>query len=246
MAVPDIPGAKRAGLPVDVARLAREGDGWLTPEERYALKTHGVCAQVQPGVFMIRCRIPGGRLEAAVAERLADVADAYAHGWVHLTTRQNAELHHVDAHHVPVVVAAVEAAGLTTSSACGHTMRNVMACPDAGVSIDEPFDCHPDARLVSDALLARAAELNCVLPSRVNIAFGGCPTCREHALVNDAALVSVVRDRTPGYELWAAGSLGTMPHLARRLVPFLPRADALAAAEALVDVYVRHGDLTDP
>ena len=51
---PDIPGAKRAGLRVDFARLAAEGDSWLAPEDRYALKTYGVCAQEQDHVFMIR------------------------------------------------------------------------------------------------------------------------------------------------------------------------------------------------
>lgn len=59
---PDIPAAKRAGLAVDLQRLAAEGDGWLTPEDRYALKTHGVCAQEQAHVFMIRTRVPGGVL----------------------------------------------------------------------------------------------------------------------------------------------------------------------------------------
>jgi len=76
MPAPNIPGAKRAGLPVDLERLAAEGDDWLTPEDRYALKTHGVCAQAQSGVFMIRVRIPGGRVTAAQACGLADLADA--------------------------------------------------------------------------------------------------------------------------------------------------------------------------
>ena len=56
---PDIPAAKRAGLPVDLDRLSAEGDSWLSPEERYALKIHGVCAQAQAGVFMVRIRTNG-------------------------------------------------------------------------------------------------------------------------------------------------------------------------------------------
>src|SRR5579885_1393246 len=57
MRAPDIPSAKRAGLPVDLERLAAEGDRWLTPEDRYALKTHGVCSQAQDHVFMVRVRV---------------------------------------------------------------------------------------------------------------------------------------------------------------------------------------------
>src|SRR5690606_12414299 len=141
---------------------------------------------------------------------------------------------------------AIERLGLTTRSACGHTMRNVMCSEDAGLGLDEPFDCLPDARLVSDTLLARSAELNVTLPSRINIAFGGSPRCRHDALVNDAAFVSVVVDGEPGYELWAGGSLGKSPSLAVHLSRFIPRTDVLAAAEALVDVYVRHGDFDHP
>ena len=95
MATPDIPGAKRAGLPVDFERLARVGDAGLSPEERYALKTHGVCAQLQDHVFMIRVRVPGGRLQPDQARALVGMARYHARDWVHLTTRQNVELHWV-------------------------------------------------------------------------------------------------------------------------------------------------------
>ncbi len=243
---PDVPAAKRAGLLVDFDRLAREGDAWLTPEDRYALKTYGVCAQVQPGVFMIRVRVVGGRLNPFQACSIADLADEYGRGWVHVSTRQNLELHHVAASSVPDVLAAVEACGLTNRAACGHTLRNVMACPDAGVGLDEPFDCLPDALAVSDAIVQRSAELNCVLPSRINMAFGGCPLCAEHARINDAGFESVLEMGEPGYRLWSGGSLGVAPSLAVPLVPFIPRRDVLAAAEALVETFVDLGDLDNP
>lgn len=247
MTAPDIPAAKRAGLPVDLDRLTADGDDWLSPEERYALKTHGVCAQAQPGVFMIRVRVPGGRLSSEAARGVAAIAETEGHGWVHLTTRQQLELHHVAAPRVPSVLAAVRALGLSTRSTCGHTLRNVMACPDAGVSLDEPFDCHPDARAVSDAILARSAQLDCRLPSRVNVAFGGCASCRDHARVNDAGFVSTVgADGEPGYELLAGGSAGKAPFLAVALAEFVPRSDVVAAAEALVEVYATHGDVDRP
>jgi sulfite reductase beta subunit-like hemoprotein/nitrite reductase/ring-hydroxylating ferredoxin subunit len=246
MAAPDVPGVKRAGLPVDLARLAAEGDGWLAPEDRYALKTYGVCAQEQDHVFMVRIRIPGGALPTTQARGLARLGRRYSNDWLHLTTRQNVEFHWVADKQIPEVLEQVSRLGLTTRSACGHTMRNVMASEEAGVSLDEPFDCLPDARVVSDTILARSATLNCQLPSRVNIAFGGSPRCRHDALVNDAGFVSVVRDGYAGYELWGGGSLGKAPSLAVKLADFIPRADALAAAEALIDVFVAHGEFDNP
>ncbi|HEX2064806.1 MAG TPA: nitrite/sulfite reductase, partial [Acidimicrobiales bacterium] len=231
---------------VDLARLAAEGDGWLTPEDRYALKTYGVCAQEQDHVFMIRNRVPGGVLPTPQARGLARLARAYGNDWLHLTTRQNVEFHWVEDRKVPEVLDKVSRLGLTNRSACGHTMRNVMSSEDAGVSLDEPFDCLPDARAVSDAVLARSATLNCQLPSRVNLAFGGSPRCRHDALLNDGGFVSVVRDGEPGYELWGGGSLGRSPFLAVKLADFVPRRHALAAAEALIDVFVAHGDFESP
>lgn len=246
MAAPDIPGAKRAGLPVDLDRLAAEGDGWLSAEDRYALKTYGVCAQEQDQVFMIRVRVPGGALPTVQARGLARLGRRFGSDWLHLTTRQNVELHWVADRQVPDVLSQVSALGLTTRSACGHTMRNVMASEDAGVGLDEPFDCLPDAKAVSDAVLARSAELNCRLPSRVNIAFGGSPRCRHDALLNDAGFVSVLVDGQPGYELWGGGSVGKAPSLAVKLADFVPRRDVLAAAEALIDVFVAHGEFETP
>ncbi|HET6952071.1 MAG TPA: nitrite/sulfite reductase [Acidimicrobiales bacterium] len=246
MAAPNIPAVKRAGLPVDLPRLAAEGDGWLTPEDRYALKTYGACAQAQPGVFMVRIRVPGGRVTRTQARGLADLADAHGESWIHVTTRQNLELHHVAARSVPSVLGAIDDLGLTSRSACGHTHRNVMACPDAGVGLDEPFDCGPDARAVAAAVVARAAELNVALPSRLNFAFGGCHTCNDHARLNDGGFVSVVVGGEPGYRLWAGGSLGTMPVLAVPLAEFVPRREAVAAALALTQAFIDLGDIDNP
>ena len=242
----DIPAAKRAGLVVDLDRLAAEGDSWLTLEDRYALKTYGVCAQAQDHVFMVRIRIPGGVLITPQARALARLAHTYGNDWLHLTTRQNVELHSVPDRKVPELLDRLPDFGLTTRSACGHTLRNVMASEEAGVSLDEPFDCLPDARAVSEAVLARSATLNCQLPSRVNLAFGGSPRCREDALLNDGGFVSVVRDGEPGYELWGGGSLGKSPSLAVLLTGFVARSDVVPAAEALIDVFVAHGDFDNP
>src|SRR5262245_46336003 len=243
---PDIPAAKRAGLPFDLARLTAEGDGWLTPEDRYALKTHGVCMQLQPEVFMVRVRIPGGVAPTEQVRGLARIAARHAEDWLHLTTRQNVELHWVRDREVADVLAELARYGLSTRSACGHTVRNVMCSEDAGVGLDEPFDAFPDARLISDTLIARSAELNVTLPSRLNIALGGSPRCRHDALVNDAGLVSTVVDGEAGYEMWAGGSLGKSPSLAVLLSPFVPRTDATAAVAALVDVFVAHGRFDEP
>lgn len=233
---------------MDLDRLTAEGDDWLSGEERYALKIHGVCAQAHPHVFMIRCRTDGGTISSDIARGLAGVAERYGEGWVHLTTRQQVEFHHVRAQAVTSVLAEVEQLGLTTNSACGHTMRGVMSCPQAGVALDEPFDCYPDAHMVSESILMRTPELNYRMPQRINILFGGCADCRDHAKVNDAGFVSKVRDDGElGYELVVGGSLGkTSPTLAIEAIDFLPRSEVLSAIHALFDVFIEHGNFDQP
>ena len=246
MAAPNIPAAKRAGLPVDIDRLAEEGDGFLTADDRYSLKTWGICPQQQDHRFMVRVRVPGGVLPAPQARALARLGNRYGDDWLHLTTRQSVELHWVADRELRDLLADLARAGLSTRSACGHTLRNVMSSEDAGVALDEPFDCFPDARAASDAILARSAELNCILPSRINMAFGGSPRCRDDAWINDVAFVSVVREGEPGYEVYAGGSLGKAPALAIELTDFISRADVPAACEALIEVFVEHGDFDKP
>ncbi len=250
MAAPNIPAAKRSGLDVDLDRLTAEGDGWLTADDAYRLKTHGVCPQSQSAMFMVRVRVPGGVLLSPQARGLARLARTYGPDWLHLTTRQGLELHWVEATRVQALLSAIEELGLSTRSACGHTLRNVMCSEDAGLGLDEPFDCFPDARLASDTIVARSETLNVVLPSRINMAFGGSPRCREDAPLNDVAFVSCVVDGADGpvagYEVWAGGSLGKSPRLGVRISEFVPRAHVMAAVEALIDVFVEHGDLDRP
>jgi len=246
MPLPNIPAAKRAGLPVDIDRMATDGDDWLSPEERYALKTWGICTQLQDHVFMVRIRVPGGVIPTAQARGAGRLAAQFGEDWLHLTTRQNLELHWVHDRDVPALLGQLVGYGLSTRSACGHTVRNVMASEDAGVGLDEPFDCLPDARMISDALIGRSAELNVSLPSRLNVALGGSPRCRHDALVNDIGLVSMVEDGVAGYEMWAGGSLGKAPKLGVLLAPFVARADVLAAVEAVVDVFVSQGAFDEP
>ena len=238
MSSPDVPAIKRAGLPVDLDRLAREGDEWLSPEERYALKTHGVCAQSQPGVFMIRVRTSDGELDSDTARELAGLADRLSGGWLHLTTRQQAELHHVPARQVPATIDAVADLGLTTRSACGHTVRGIMSCAHADVSLDEPFDCTPDATALAAHVAARGPDIDPYMPQRLNVAFGGCPACREHAKLNDIGFASVRRGDEPGYQVWLGGSLGkSMPTLAFCAFDFVARSDVIAMFEAVRFVF---------
>jgi sulfite reductase beta subunit-like hemoprotein len=240
---PDIPRAKRDGLDLDLAAVCAAGPAALSPEDHYRLKTYGICTQRDADLFMVRLRVTAGELDRPRVAAVAEAARRFAGGWVHLTTRQNVELHSVRLEDVPALYALLEPSGVVGRSACGHTIRNVMACPDAATSVEEPFDVRPDARRLAHLLVEWSRELNVALPSRLNIILGGCADCAQEARTNDIGLVARIREGVPGYQLWAGGSLGVAPRLAHLVLPFVERHDVWPAVHAIVDWFCTEGDV---
>jgi sulfite reductase beta subunit-like hemoprotein len=85
---------------------------------------HGIYGQRQPGVQMVRCKVPGGLLTAAQMEQLAVISETYAGGKGHITTRQNMQYHFVPLAQVPDVMHLLADTGLTNREACYNTVRN--------------------------------------------------------------------------------------------------------------------------
>jgi sulfite reductase beta subunit-like hemoprotein len=221
---PDIEGLKAAAdLDVDFDRIVRDGYESLTPEDYYRLKTWGVCSQNTEGVHMMRIRIPGGVASARQLVRVSQLADTCADGTVHVTTRTNVELHGVPTSKLLNVMESLHDVGLTTRAACGHTIRNVLGCPAAGMCAEEMLDTRPWVRAVHDAVVARAADHNARLPRRLNISFAGCGDCARHAQVNDIGFVATPgAGREPGFAVWVA-------------------EHAVAVIESVIDLYAEHG-----
>src|SRR2546430_9051647 len=121
---------------------------------------------------MLRVKIPQGVLTGEQLEALADVADLYSRGFGHITTRQNVQFHFVKLHDVEPAMRRLAEAGLTTREACGNSVRNITACPYAGVSADEVFVVTPYSEAMTRYFLRR--KLSASLPRKFKIAFEGC------------------------------------------------------------------------
>ncbi len=102
---------------------------------------------------MLRVKVPEGILDAAQLHALAEVSERYSRGFAHITTRQNFQLHFVTLHDVEHAMRHLASAGLTTREACGNSVRNITACPYAGVAADEAFDVTPYAEALTRYLL---------------------------------------------------------------------------------------------
>ena len=104
---------------------------------------YGIYGQRQPGVQMVRVKIPFGGISANQLRRVAELADRYATAVGHVTTRQDIQMHFVELKDVPTIMRGLAEVGLTTREACANTVRNVTACHLAGVCQGEVFDVTP-------------------------------------------------------------------------------------------------------
>ena len=128
-----------------VATLDRFERGELSPDKwRQFRLVRGTYGQRQAeDAQMLRVKIPQGLLTAEQLVALADVGQWYSRGFGHITTRQNLQFHFVKLHDIEPAMRRLAEAGLTTREACGSSVRNITACPYAGVAPDESFDVTP-------------------------------------------------------------------------------------------------------
>ena len=200
----------------------------------------GIYGQRQPGVQMIRTKVPSGTLTAAQMKQLARVADEFASGKAHLTTRQNVQYHFVPLKRVPDLLHMLADARLTTREACYNTVRNVTACPLSGLLPDEAFDVHPYARQVAFAFLHK--ELTDALPRKFKIAFSGCPEDCMACAIHDVGLRAVIRDGRRGFRMVVGGGLGPLPNEAQVLDEFVPVERLINKVEAVIRIFGKYGN----
>lgn len=216
--------------------------GKLTDDEFRALRLRfGTYGQRQPGVQMIRTKIPGGKLTAAQMDQLAVVSDEFAYGKGHVTTRQNMQYHFVDLSRVADMMHKLADAGLTTREACFNTVRNVTASPYAGLLADEVFDVVPYVQKVGITFLRK--KLTDAMPRKFKIAFdGGGEKDRAFCSINDMGFRAVIKDGKRGFHLVIAGGLGPLPVEAQVLNEFLPEERVINRIEAVLRVFNQYGN----
>ena len=224
-----------------VETLGRFERGELTAEAwRQFRLLHGSYGQRQADAFMQRVKIPQGALTASQLEALADVAERHARGFVHVTTRQNVQLHFVSARGAEQAMRRLAAEGVTTREACGNSVRNVTACPLAGVAADEVFDPTPYAEAFTRHFLRH--PLSSSLPRKFKVAFEGCPDDHAAGAIHDLGFFARRLDGRRAFLVRAGGGTSTVPVSAQVLEAALPAGDLLELSEAVVRVFHRLGD----
>ena len=222
------------------------------PGEIERLKWVGIYPQRQGGdAYMLRIKVPGGRLTAAQARRIGEVADRYAEGpedhplwgnrYCDITTRQDVQLHWVRIGDVPRIWDLLEDAGVTTVQACGDSARNVLSCPVSGIDRDEVIDASGIARAISDFFTGNREYAN--LPRKFKLSVTGCREDCAQAEINDIGMWPA---RHPsgevGFNLLVGGGLSDGPRMASDIDVFVAPDDAVEVCRAVAHVFAELGD----
>jgi sulfite reductase (ferredoxin) len=194
---------------------------------------------------MIRIKIPFGGVTPVQMDVLADVAEEYSDAVLHVTTRQDFQLHFVHIEETPSLFRRLAAVGITTREACGNTVRNVTACPISGVCPTETFDVTPYAKALAYFLLGHPDTQD--FGRKFKFAFSGCKQ-NPCGLVtmHDMGFIATTRQENGkqrrGFETYVGGGLGALPYQAQLFDAFVPEEEILPLAQAVARIFARHGE----
>jgi ferredoxin-nitrite reductase len=198
--------------------------------------------------YMCRLRIPNGIVKAAQLAGLADLAERYGGSYAHVTTRANIQIREVQAHNAVAMIEAIQDLGLCSRGSGADNIRNVTGTPTAGIDRQELIDTRPYAREWHFHILNDRSLYG--LPRKFNVAFDGAGVIAVLEDTNDIGFQAVeVKDGfglSPGiwFKLCLGGITGHRDFTRETGVLVRPK-DACLVADAVVRVYIDHGDRTD-
>jgi ferredoxin-nitrite reductase len=222
------------------------------PGEVERLKWVGIYPQKQGGdAFMLRIKIPGGRLTAPQVREIGVAADAFGEGpddsavfgnrYADITTRQTIQLHWLRISDMPRIWQRFWEVGLTTVQACGDSARNVTSCPVSGVNAREVLDAHPVAEAISAFFTGNREYAN--LPRKFKIAVTGCVEDCARVEIDDIGLWPArTTDGEVGFNLLVGGGLSDGERMAQDIDVFVAPTDAVEITRAIAQLFGELGN----
>jgi sulfite reductase (ferredoxin) len=220
-------------------------EGTIAEEKFRSLRlARGVYGQRQQGVQMVRIKLPYGRMTLAQWKRIADVSDEYSTGNLHLTTRQDIQIHFVSLDRTPQLWAELEKDNVTLREACGNTVRNITASDTAGIDKEEPFDVTPYAHAMFEYFLRKPVCQE--MGRKFKIAFSNSEKDTALTFMHDLGAIPRIKiengKEVRGFKVLIGGGLGAQPHLAITTQEFLEEDLLIPYLEAVLRVFDRHGE----
>ncbi len=216
-------------------------NGRIDEEKFRSLRlARGVYGQRQEGVQMVRIKLPYGKVLSHQLRRIADVSDEYSRGRLHITTRQDIQIHHVSLDRTPELWSQLEKDDVTLREACGNTVRNVTASETAGIDINEPFDVSPYADAVFRFFLRNPICQE--MGRKFKISFSSSNADTGLSYMHDLGFIAKTENGVRGFKVLIGGGLGSQPRHADVLYDFLPTDKIIPVTEGVLRIFDRHGE----
>ena len=220
-------------------------DGKMDEEKFRSLRlARGVYGQRQQGVQMVRIKLPYGKMTLAQWSRISDVSDEYSTGNLHLTTRQDIQIHFVSLDRTPEMWSELEKDDVTIREACGNTVRNITASDIAGIDPDEPFDVTPYAHAMFEYFLRK--PVNQEMGRKFKIAFSSSEKDTALVFMHDLGAIPRIKiidgKEVRGFKVVVGGGLGAQPFLAITTHEFLEEDLLIPYLESVLRVFDRYGE----
>ena len=204
----------------------------------------GIYGQRQPGVQMIRIKLPFGRVTSEQLHRIADVSDEYSQGRLHITTRQDIQIHHVSLDRTPELWSELEKDNITLREACGNAVRNITASETAGIDPKEPFNVSPYADATFKFFLRNPICQE--MGRKFKISFSGTEEDTALSFLHDIGFLAKIKEidgeMVRGFKVMIAGGLGSQPRHANLGFNFLEADRIIPFIESVLRIFDRHGE----
>lgn len=229
---------------LDLEKKIREfRDGKANEDKFKSLRlARGVYGQRQAGVQMVRIKLPFGKVTSEQLHRISDVSDEYSTGRLHITTRQDIQIHHVSLDRTPQLWAQLERDAITIREACGNTVRNITASPTAGIDVNEPFDVSPYAHATFQFFLRNPICQE--MGRKFKISFSASEEDSALSYMHDLGFIAKLKDGKRGFKVLLGGGLGSQPRHADVLYEFFDAKEIIALIERVIRVFDRYGERT--
>jgi len=233
----------------DILELERKiqlfKEGKIDEERFRSLRlARGVYGQRQFGVQMIRIKLPYGKVTSEQLHRIANVSDEYSRGRLHITTRQDIQIHHVSLDRTPELWAQLEKDDITLREACGNAVRNITASETAGIDVNEPFDVSPYAHATFQFFLRNTICQE--MGRKFKISFSGTDEDTAISFMHDLGFIAKYKlingQRIKGFKVLLAGGLGSQPRHADVIYEFLEEQFLIPTIEGVLRVFDRYGE----
>lgn len=216
-------------------------EGKMDEEKFRSLRlARGVYGQRQQGVQMVRIKIPYGKCSSKQLRRIAAVSDEYSNGNLHITTRQDIQIHYVSLDRTPELWAELEQDDITMREACGNTIRNITASAMAGIDPNEPFDVTPYAHAFFQYFLRNPICQD--MGRKIKIAFSSSAKDDAITFTHDIGFIPVIKNNKRGFKMLVGGGIGAQPRVADVIKEFISVEEFIPFSEAVVRVFDQYGE----